>query len=121
KAPLPLIVSMPGTSTHRILRGRIRFEDIDGAFGAPSSEFVLDMSSGESIELSVDTLPARVAGWRLYLGDSSEPLFSSTTTPIQAGTSYLITQDLPSINAEEMNKLSQLPDRFVRYSTELWR
>ncbi len=121
KAPLPFVVSVPGAGTPRILRGRIRFQDLDGALGTPSSEFVLDMSAGESNELSVDTLPPRVTGWLLYLGDSTEPLFKSTSTPIQAGVSFQITPDLPPILAEQMSKVSQLPDRFIRYSTELWR
>ncbi len=121
KAPIPFIVSNPGTGEPRILRGRIRFQDVDGALGAPSSEFVLDMSSGESMELSVENLPSRVAGWLLYLGESSEPLYKSMPTPISAGLPFLVTAGLPPVNAEEITKPSQLPDRFVRYSTELWR
>lgn len=121
KAPLPFIVATPGTGVQRILRGRIRFEDVDGALGSPSSEFVLDMSAGESIDLTVETLPARVSGWHLYLGESPEPLYKSTTSAVPAGVSFVVTPDLPSILAAEMEKVSQLPDRFIRYSTELWR
>ncbi len=121
KAPLPSIISGPGLGPARVLRGRIRFIDFDGAAGTPSAEFILDMSSGESIELSVATLPARAAGWILYLGETSDPLYLSTPDAIAAGTSFFITSGLPPLNAEVMSNLSQRPDRFIRYSTELWR
>lgn len=121
KAPSPLLISGPGSGAQRILRGRIRFIDFDGAVGTPSPEFILDMSGGEAIELSVATLPSPAAGWLLYLGETSEPLYLSTPDAIAAGVTFIVTSDLPPLNGEVMNNQSQRPDRFIRYSTELWR
>jgi hypothetical protein len=121
KAELPTVISTPDNNPQRFLRARTRFVDLDGAQGASSSEFFLDMSAGESIELSYQTLPARCVGWLLYLGENSDPLYLATPTPVPAGTTVVVTPDLPALAAPAMPKESQQPERFIRYTTEMWR
>ena len=121
KAPVPTIVAVPGNSPQRILRARIRFVDSDGAMGAPSSEFLLEMSAGEQLTLSIGILPVRVVGWLLFVGDGPEALYLATPMPTAAGGNLAITAAIPNPAASLLNPASQLPDRFIRYSTELWR
>ena len=121
KAPVPLIITSAGNNPQRFLRARIRFVDVDNAVGALSSEFLLDMTAGESIQLSVEALPTRCVGWLLYLGETSEAMFLATANPVEAGISFEITSDIPSMDATPMNRDAQLPDRFIRHTTELWR
>jgi len=121
QAPAPAVQSIPGSNPHRILRARIRFIDIDGVVGAPSSEFLLDMSAGQQLTVSLAALPLRVAGWLLFAGDSPDELRLSTSTPIGAGSGFVITTSIPDPAAAILNPAAQPPDRFIRYSTELWR
>ena len=121
QAPIPLVVSTPGSNQSRLLRGRIRFVNSDGAAGAPGAEFVLDMTAGESISVSVASLPPNCSGWLLFLGETSELLFLSTPAAIAAGTPLAINGDMPSPNNSTLNIDAQPADRFIRYSTELWR
>ncbi|MBM3758870.1 MAG: hypothetical protein FJW36_01355 [Acidobacteria bacterium] len=121
KAPVPLVVISAGSNPSRFLRGRIRLVDIDGAVGTLSEEFLVDMTSGETAELSVDSLPPRVLGWILFLGESSESLRESIISPVPAGTARSITPDMPNPAAPLVRKSAQSPDRFIRYTTELWR
>jgi hypothetical protein len=121
KAPVPLVITSAGNNPQRFLRARIRFVDVDGGVGALSAEFLLDMTAGEAIELSVGALPERCIGWLLFLGESSEAMFLATTTPVEAGTSFEITSDIPATDAPAMNREAQSPDRYIRHTTELWR
>jgi hypothetical protein len=121
KAPTPLVVSGEGSNPQRFLRGRIRFVDLDGGVGALSDEFLLDMTAGENIELSLDSLPSRILGWILFLGESSDSLRESIVSPVPAGTAVTITPDMPNVSAPFVRKAAQSPDRFIRYTTELWR
>jgi hypothetical protein len=121
KANVPLVISAPGANAPRFLRARIRYVDFDQAVGALSSEFLLDMTSGESVQVSVDMLPARIAGWLLYLGETSESMLLATPSPIAAGTPVDITPSIPAISAPAMNKDAQSPDRFIRFNTEIWK
>ena len=119
--PVPVVQSIPGSNPPRILRARIRFIDIDGVVGAPSSEFLLDMSAGQHLTVSLVTLPARVAGWLLFAGDSPDALRLATSTAVGAGSEFAITQSIPDPVAAILNPAAQAPDRFIRYSTDLWR
>jgi len=121
KAPVPSIAFGPGNGTPRFLRARIRFVDVDGAFGALSSEFLLDMTGGESVQITVDNLPPRVVGWHLYLGETSESMVLATLNPVAAAAVLEITEDMPPIQTVAMPRDAQSPDRFIRHSTEIWR
>lgn len=121
KAPAPSIVYAAGVNPQRFLRGRIRFVDADGAVGALSQEFNLDMTAGEDIELTVAHLPVRVTGWLLFVGETSDSLQLASTTAFGAGVPVHVTAEMPPIDAPEMSKEAQGPDRFIRYTTELWR
>jgi len=121
KAPLPLIVSTPAANLQRILRGRIRFVDEEGKFGSPSAEFLLDMADGASLQLSIATLPSRCVGWLLFAGDSSDSLYQANLNPVPAGIEFDLSSALPLPNANLMVSTAQFPDRYIRYSTEMWR
>ncbi len=118
---IPTIVSTPGASAHRILRGRIRFVGNDGAVGAPSPEFLLDMSEGQSLAVSVTALPASVSGWLLFVGDGPEASYLATPAPVETATAIAITATMPNQSAALLNPAAQPPDRFIRYSTDIWR
>ncbi|WP_031498574.1 hypothetical protein [Bryobacter aggregatus] len=119
KAPVPLITSQPGTNPLRILRGRIRYLDGNGAMGAPSSDFLLDMSNGQQLTLALDSLPDRVIGWLLYVGDESNLFYLATASPVTS--SVTLTAEMLNQQTERLDLASQAADRFIRYSTELWR
>ena len=121
KAPIPLVVSTPGANPERLLRGRIRFANSDGVVGAPSDEFLLDMTDGESISISVGSLPPDCSGWLLFLGETSEALFMATPAALSAATTLTITGSMPSPADPVLIRDAQPADRFIRYSTELWR
>lgn len=121
KAPLPLVVTSAGSNPQRFLRARVRYVDVDGSLGAVSTEFLLDMTDGESIQISMDSFPTRVTGWLLYLGETSESLVLATPAPLASGAVFTITPAVPAINASPLNKEAQSPDRFIRYTTEIWR
>jgi hypothetical protein len=121
KAPVPLLVSTPGANQERLLRGRIRFANSNGDVGAPSSEFILDMTDGESISVAVSSLPANCSGWLLFLGETSDALFMATPVAIPAGTPITITDAMPAPTDPMLSFDAQQADRFIRYSTELWR
>ncbi len=121
KAPAPQIISSPGTNPQRFLRGRICFVDADGARGAASSEFLLDMTDGETIELVVPALPVRCTGWLLFLGETSDSMVQAGNGAMPAVAPYEISASEPAPDAPPMSKDGQSPDRFIRYTTELWR
>ncbi len=121
KSPIPLVVSTPGANQSRLLRGRIRFVNSEAAVGAPSSEFLLDMTDGESINVSVTSLPANCSGWLLFLGETSELLFMVSPAALAADATLTISGNMPSPNDPILNMDAQQADRFIRYSTELWR
>ncbi len=119
--PVPAVRSVPASNVSRILRARIRFVDIDGVVGAPSNEFLLDMSAGQQLTVSLPALPPRVAGWLLFAGDSPDALRLSTSTPVAAGGILSVTPSIPDSAGAILNPAAQAPDRFIRYSTDLWR
>lgn len=121
KAPVPTLVISNGNNPHRFLRARARYVDIDGAVGAVSDEFLIDMTDGQDYQLSIATLPQRVAGWHLFVGETSEKLTQATTMPVTAAAVISITPDLPAPGAPLLDRAAQQPDRFIRVSNELWR
>jgi hypothetical protein len=121
KAPLPFVVLAPGANAPRFLRARVRFVSASGAVGALSSEFNLDLTNGETAQLSFASLPANVSGWLLFLGETSDPLYLATTAPVPAGVTVEVTPSLPAIGAPVANPEAQLPDQYFIHSPQIWR
>ena len=79
------------------------------------------MSQGQTLAVSVTDLPAWVSGWLLFVGDGSEALYLATPAAIAAATAIEITAAMPNQSAAMLNPDAQPPDRFIRYSTDIWR
>ncbi len=121
KAPVPFVVLVPGSNTPRFLRARVRFVSPDGAVGALSSEFNLDLTNGETAQLSFTSLPENVAGWLLFLGETSDPLNLATPSALQMNQVVDVTPSLPNLNAPVASPEAQEPDRYVINSSQIWR
>jgi hypothetical protein len=121
KASLPFVVLVPGPNAPRFLRAQVRFVADTGAVGALSSEFNLDLTNGESAQLSFASLPDNVSGWLLFLGETSDLLLQATPSPVAAAVNVDVTPGLPALGAPVANPEAQLPDRYIINSTQIWR
>jgi len=114
----PIVIKSPGSHETKNKKARTQFFGVTEKPGKASNEFWLSSEGGESIEITYDTLPAGVYGWKLFIEGPAETFFSVTPKNVPAGAKLNIST-MPLTLGAALLAEGQEPERYIRSNSLL--